>query len=66
MSYIRRFEFVEMVNNMLEFLTPKHLAEDLNSSVTKINKWADGSELPISDRTKLYKMMQRHSVWDDF
>ena len=60
-------EFIEMVNNMLEFLTPKQLCEDpLGSPYYDVVAWSEGRDLPTGDdRTTLYELMQHSDVWDD-
>lgn len=60
-------EFIEMVNMMLEFLTPKQLCEDpLGSDYYDVIAWSEGRNLPTNEeRTTVYTLMLRSDVWDD-
>lgn len=59
-------EFIEMVEHMLEFLLPRHLAKDLRIKAKDIESWADGKNLPAAEEMeKYFLLMQRHEVWDD-
>lgn len=59
------FEFFEIVQQILNFILPKHLAEDLGVSECLIEEWAAGNNLPKENRDKLFHRMVIHDVWDD-
>jgi len=58
-------EFVEIVGQLLNFLTPEQLAEDLKVSSTDVLNWECRKNLPKKEeKRRLYHLMERHEIWD--
>lgn len=60
-------QFVDLVNDCLEYLTPEQLAEDLKVEAEAILLWADSEKLPEDRYLQYYgKLLNEHPLWDEF
>jgi len=60
-------DFVNMLNDMLEYFTKDQLAAELKVVHHNIDLWARRKNLPTpAVMNKFYKTMKQHSIWETF
>lgn len=65
MSRPTEADFITMVGQMFEYLTPKMLAKDLGVSKSQVIDWRAGNNLPTGEElSRHYMAMMTHSVWE--
>lgn len=59
-------DFVTELNNLLEYLTPRQVAEDLGVPAPTIERWSTGKNLPFpAARGAYFKALNEHPFWDE-